>query len=155
MSRTPSQAGFTLIELLIVMVIVGVLAAIAIPTYQKYVHKSRVTAAVVLVQPAKLAVTEYALLHHGSLQDVSNTSLNLSSEHLVANSKNVQSITIQGRSADQAEIVVTLADQLGVLTWLGTYAPTEGTMGWQCYYPSDSELRNYAPHQCMVDNAAI
>jgi len=155
MLRPSQQTGFTLIELLIVMVIVGILATIAIPTYQKYVHKSRVTAAVVLVQPAKLAVTEYALLHHGGLQDISNTSLNLSSDHLVANSKNVQSITMQGRSADQAEVVVTLADQLGVLTWLGTYTPTQGTMGWQCYYPADSELRNYAPHQCTADNATV
>ena len=148
MVRKINQQGFTLIELLIVIVIVGILATIAIPTYQHYVHKSRATAAVVLVQPAKMAATEYALLHHGNLQDVSNEVLHLSSEQLVARSRNVSAITIQGDSANKVTITVTLADQLGILNWQGTYDPIQGAMSWQCTYPHDSELRAYAPHQC-------
>ena len=148
MTRKVAQRGFTLIELLIVIVIVGILAAIAIPTYQHYVNKSRATGAVVLVQPAKMAITQYALLHHGHLQDVSNASLHLSSEQLVAHSRNVSAITIQGDSADMATISVTLADQLGVLNWQGTYNAEQGTMSWQCTYPHDSPLQAYAPHQC-------
>ncbi len=41
--RKPNQKGFTMIELMVVVVIVGVLAAIAIPVYGKYVKNSRVT----------------------------------------------------------------------------------------------------------------
>ncbi len=148
MVRNVTQQGFTLVELLIVIVIVGILAAIAIPTYQHYVHKSHASAAVVLVQPAKMAVTEYALLHHGNLQGLSNATLNLPSQQLVAHSHNVDAITIQGDSQNIATITVTLADQLGALNWQGSYDPTQGTISWQCTYPHDSALQAYAPHQC-------
>ena len=93
-----TNAGFTLMEVLIVIVIIGSLAAIAIPSYQKYLNKSRVTAAVVLTGPARLAVTEYAILNNGNLTDLTNTSLNLSSAQLVNQSKNVDSIIIAGTS---------------------------------------------------------
>lgn len=53
------QQGFTLIELMIVVAIVGVLAAIAIPAYQDYVTRAKVTEGMSLASAAKTAVTEY------------------------------------------------------------------------------------------------
>ncbi|MDX1837391.1 prepilin-type N-terminal cleavage/methylation domain-containing protein [Legionella taurinensis] len=52
------QKGFTLIELMIVVAIVGILAAIAIPAYQDYTIRARVTEGLNLAAAAKLAVSE-------------------------------------------------------------------------------------------------
>ena len=53
-----NQQGFTLIELMIVVAIIGILAAVAIPAYQDYIARSQVTEAIVLMGGQKSNVTE-------------------------------------------------------------------------------------------------
>ena len=53
------QKGFTLIELMIVVAIIGILAAVALPAYQDYTKRARVSEALSLMSGAKASVTEY------------------------------------------------------------------------------------------------
>ena len=57
------QQGFTLIELMIVVAIIGILAAVAIPAYQDYTIRAQVSEGLTLAGQAKSAVSEYYSEH--------------------------------------------------------------------------------------------
>jgi prepilin-type N-terminal cleavage/methylation domain-containing protein len=143
-----NESGFNLIELMIVIAIMATLAAIAIPSYSHYLNKSRAISAVVLTEPVRTTITEYAMMHNGDLAGLNNQSLNMASTDLVAGSKDVSSIDIAGESQTSVKITATLADNLGNLVWTGQFQTSTENMVWQCSYASDTPLAHYAPAGC-------
>nr|WP_314899495.1 type IV pilin protein [uncultured Deefgea sp.] len=74
---TRSQNGFTLIEMMIVVAIIGILAAIAIPSYQDYVRKSRRTDATVAISKIQQAQEKWRANNTSYTVDVSTSGLNI------------------------------------------------------------------------------
>ncbi|HFA0667410.1 TPA: pilin, partial [Neisseria gonorrhoeae] len=85
------QKGFTLIELMIVIAIVGILAAVALPAYQDYTARAQVSEAILLAEGQKSAVTEYYLNHGEWPKD--NTSAGVASASDIKG-KYVKSVTV-------------------------------------------------------------
>jgi prepilin-type N-terminal cleavage/methylation domain-containing protein len=67
MNNMKKMQGFTLIELMIVIAILGILLAIAIPAYQDYLARARTSEGLMMAAPAKLAVSESALANNNVL----------------------------------------------------------------------------------------
>ncbi|EMT4027232.1 pilin [Neisseria gonorrhoeae] len=85
------QKGFTLIELMIVIAIVGILAAVALPAYQDYTARAQVSEAILLAEGQKSAVTEY-YLNNGEWPE-NNTSAGVASASDIKG-KYVKSVTV-------------------------------------------------------------
>jgi type IV pilus assembly protein PilA len=91
-----AQAGFTLIELMIVVAIIGILAAVAIPAYSDYTMKAKVSEAGSLTAPARLAIAQ--AFNEGKLSTATtNTTLDLPLPAAIT-SKYVTSVTAVGTS---------------------------------------------------------
>lgn len=133
-----NQKGFTLIELMIVVAIIGILAAVAIPAYQDYTIRARVTEGLNLASSAKLAVSETAISNNALPATQAETGYTSP-----AATPNVSGITIGANGI----ITITYTAAAGGGTIIMTPTLTaNGDVTWDC--TGGTLLDKYRPASC-------
>lgn len=127
------QQGFTLIELMIVVAIIGILAAVALPAYQDYTIRARTSEVLLGASSARTGVTEACQLNNSC---VNITGISISSSQYVAD----------GAVGANGTIVVSAKAALGTNAFVVTLTPSWNgqTVNWSC----NSSIPKYAPSSC-------
>ena len=135
------QKGFTLIELMIVVAIIGILAAVALPAYQDYTTRAKVSEIVIMGSPAKLAVAESA----SSLGGLANITVANSGYVFPGATKYVSNVAITPATG-----VITVTSSLPANNGAGvvTLTPTDvgsGQLKWAC---TATVTAKFLPAEC-------
>jgi len=154
-TKRAAQKGFTLIELMIVVAIIAILAAIALPAYQDYIARAQVTEAITLAEGQRINLTEHFTQNatcptntDATTAKAAGTSLNTD-----INGKYVKQVDVGGQyaAAGGCTIVATMRSS-GVSTPLLSQTVTltlsnadKGSFVWGC---TSTIVQKYLPKTC-------
>ena len=145
-----AQKGFTLIELMIVVAIIGILAAVALPAYQDYTVRAKVTEGLTLASSAKLAVAENA--SNGKNFDsgwVPPTATAAVGSLAIATGNGEITITYTAAAGGGTIIMTPTAGGAALVgTASASTVPTAGSVAWSC--TGGTLLAKFRPAQCRV-----
>jgi type IV pilus assembly protein PilA len=134
------QQGFTLIELMIVVAIIGILAAVALPAYQDYTTRAKVSELIVMSAPAKLAVSETSS-SFGTLASVTSTNTGYS---FPGATKYVSGVAISNDGLGVITVTSSIPNAGGTIT-LTPSVVSDGQLKWAC---TSSIPSKYLPSEC-------
>ena len=147
------QQGFTLIELMIVIAIVGILAAVALPAYQDYTVRAKLSEPMARASEAKTSVAEYfaskGILPTDGSTDVFNTAAagKVTSVSWTKTNQSEGSINVLINTVATTGGIVELAGN-NTLTFVGSLANSSGVMVWQCGGTGTTVAAKYRPGSC-------
>jgi type IV pilus assembly protein PilA len=141
------QKGFTLIELMIVVAIIGILAAVALPAYQDYTVRAKVSEVILAASAAKTSVAEAAQVN-GAMPETASLTFNTASKYVsgVSYSKTSASVGVVTVTTTAAEAKVSnkTIQMTGTLNSNGN-----GQVDWVCLPGASNPVdTKYLPASC-------
>lgn len=82
-NKNKFNKGFTLLELLVVVVIIGILAAIALPQYKKAVEKARMTEAITMIEKIAEAQERFYMVNGNYTRDINDLDIDVPGEDII------------------------------------------------------------------------